>query len=152
MANISRLAGISVSKFRTLNKRSDMWRGLHYQLQSMGRADASCLSKPGHLSLKYILNIQFLLLGFSFSVREMVLMGLTGSTCSPKDWWGLSSVYQVWVQVLHQNLLVRVPLPAADWWWSMWTSRAFCQDQAQAPGPRKHILRHLHEKWSFLWF
>lgn len=149
MANISHLAGISVSKFRTLNKGSDMWRSLHYQPQLMWRADASRLSKPGHLSLKYALNMQFLLLCFSFSTREMGMMGLMGSTCSPKSWWGLSSVYQVWIPVLHQNLLVRVPLPVLG---LMWTSWALCQDQSWAPGPGKHIFRHSHEKWSFLWF
>lgn len=72
MANISHLVGSSHSKFRALNKQSDMWRALYYQPQSVGRADALCLSKLGHLSLKYILSIQPLLLDIS----------------SPRDRWG----------------------------------------------------------------
>lgn len=52
MANISRLAESSGSKFRALNKRYDMKRALYYQLQSIGRADALCLSKWGHFKFE----------------------------------------------------------------------------------------------------
>lgn len=110
MANISHLAGSSSCKFRALNKGSDIWGALCYQPQSMGHANASCLSKSGHLSLKYTVNIQPLLLVFSFLSGKV---GLMGDTCLHRVHQGVISLHQICVPVLQTVLLIEGPHASA---------------------------------------
>lgn len=71
MADISCLAESSGSKFRALNKWSDVWRACSANQSQWGELMPSCLSKSGHLSLKHVLGTQLFLIGFTFPNSQM---------------------------------------------------------------------------------
>lgn len=111
----------------------------------MEHADALGLSKSGHLSLKHTVNIQPLLLGFSFPTGEVGLMEDACLHKSIKE-WALS------IKAVSQSFPGFFSLGSSclcqEWWAPMRTVWVFCQKQEWTSAPGKHIFRHLSGNYN----
>lgn len=136
MADISCLAESSGSKFRALNKWSDVWRAYTANQSQWEELMPSCLSKSGHLSLKHILGTRPFLIGFTFPSGQMEPWP-SKQQASGAIWkhFSVKPALQPTAGICSE----RTPRMMG----STWTSQACWQDQPWAPGPIQHIFRCL---------